>query len=65
MYLDALFDGYNYGVFREGARFRGGNHSFVIDFHVLALPRFSRAHHDVRLEKSVPTVPISGCVINC
>jgi hypothetical protein len=36
---------------------------FFIDFHVLALPRFSRAHHDVRLEKSVPTATISSSVI--
>jgi hypothetical protein len=36
---------------------------FLIDFHVLALPRSSRAHHDVRLEKSVPTAWISSSVI--
>ena len=36
---------------------------FFIDFHVLALPGSSRAHHDVRLEKSVPTAPISSSVI--
>jgi hypothetical protein len=34
-----------------------------IDFHVLALPGFSRADHDVRLEKSAPTAPISSSVI--
>jgi hypothetical protein len=36
---------------------------FVIDFHVLALPGYSRAHNDVRLEKSVPTAPISSSSI--
>jgi hypothetical protein len=36
---------------------------FFIDFHVLALPEFSRAHHDVHLEKSVPTAPISSSAI--
>jgi hypothetical protein len=36
---------------------------FFIDFHVLALPGSSRAHHDVRLEKSVPAAPISSSVI--
>jgi hypothetical protein len=36
---------------------------FIIDFHVLALPGSSRAHHDVRLEKSIPTAPISSSVI--
>jgi hypothetical protein len=34
-----------------------------IDFHVLTLPRSSRARHDVRLEKSVPTAPISSSFI--
>jgi hypothetical protein len=33
---------------------------FFIDFHVLALMRSSHAPHDVRLEKSVPTSPISS-----
>jgi hypothetical protein len=37
---------------------------FFIDFDVLALPGSSRAHHDVRLEQSVPTAPISSSVIN-
>jgi hypothetical protein len=36
---------------------------FFIDFHVLAFPGFSRAHHDIRLEKSVPKAPISNSVI--
>jgi hypothetical protein len=35
----------------------------VLDFHVLALPGSSRAHHDVRLEKSMPAAPISSSVI--
>jgi hypothetical protein len=37
--------------------------SFFIDFHVLALRGSSRAHHDVCLEKSIPTAPISSSVI--
>jgi hypothetical protein len=37
--------------------------SFFIEFHVLALPGFSRVHHNVRLETSVPTAPISSSVI--
>jgi hypothetical protein len=36
---------------------------FFIDFHALALPGFSRAHHDVRLEKSVPIDPIPSSSI--
>jgi hypothetical protein len=36
---------------------------FFIDFHVLALPGSSRAHLDVRLEKSVPTALISSSVL--
>jgi hypothetical protein len=36
---------------------------FFIDFHVLALLMPSRAHHDVRLEKSIPIAPISSFVI--
>jgi hypothetical protein len=37
--------------------------SVFIDFHVLALPVSSRAQHDVRLEKSIPTAPISSSVV--
>jgi hypothetical protein len=36
---------------------------FFIDFHVLAFPGYSRAHHAVRLEQSVPAAPISSSVI--
>jgi hypothetical protein len=36
---------------------------FLIDFHGLAFPGFSRAHHDVRFEKSVPIAPISSSFI--
>jgi hypothetical protein len=36
---------------------------FFGNFHVLALPGSSHAHHDVRLKKSVPTAPISSSVI--
>jgi hypothetical protein len=36
---------------------------FFIDFHVRPLPRSSHAHQDVRLEKSVPTAPISSSAI--
>jgi hypothetical protein len=38
--------------------------SVSFDFHVPALPGSSGAHHDVCLEKSVPTAPISSSVIN-
>jgi hypothetical protein len=37
--------------------------NLCIDFHGLALPGCSRAHHDVRLEKSIPAALISSSVI--
>jgi hypothetical protein len=37
--------------------------SVFIDLHVLALAGSSRAHHDVRHEKLVPTAPISSSFI--
>jgi hypothetical protein len=57
--LDSLSSTFSVFVFQTTLE----NDSFVIDFHVLALPGISRAHHDARLEKSLPTAPISSSVI--